>query len=564
VPAFAGASEDFSHVIFEANDSLVAGAPADGKENLYETVAGAVRLVGILPDGKIPPEGATAGGGIDAVNEGAHELEHAISANGARVLFEAAANNGGPDEQQAGEIELFDRLDGSSTIEISAPALGAQPSKCETEQGICNAEPAKFWAASEDGSIVYFTSKAALTKESHVGEEQTGKAHENPGNDLYRYDLATGTLSDLTVDAEDPNGADVLGVVGASADGSYVYFVATGNLTTGAEGESPHLYVWHADAQGVGQLQFIASLRMPEPKEEKNIEALRNGPGAPYLSDVADWTSRPTESQAYVTPDGRHLAFMSVEPLTGYDNRDQANGQADHEVFEYSAETGQLMCASCDASGERPLGSAFIGARLDARASTPFHQPRSLSDDGSRLFFSSPDPLVPGLAGGSVKLFEYEEGKAQLLSGSEGGGEAVFLDASASGNDVFFATREQLVSTDVDELVDVYDARVDGGLRAPVIQAPCQGSACLGPLTQQPQFATPISSSFIGSGNLVASPTVARLTRKQLLSRALTRCRRLKSKKKRDACVVSANRRYGPGHKRAARPGPAKRARSRE
>lgn len=524
VPAFAGASSDFGHVIFEANDSLVAGAPAGGVENLYEAVAGAVRLVGVLPDKTVPPQGSTAGGGIRAVTERTQELTHAVSADGSRVLFEAAADTGGPDAQQAGDIELFDRLAGSSTIEVSAPAPGAQPSNCETKERICDAEPARFWAASEDGSAVYFTSKAALTKESDVGE-----ARENPGNDLYRYDVGAGTLTDLTVDTRtaDPNGAGVLGVVGASADGSYIYFVATGELATGAQNGLPNLYVWHETAAGTGQLRFIATLKAPEPKEETNIEAARTGPAFPYHSDIADWTSRPTESQAYVTPDGKHVAFMSVEPLTGYDNTGQTTGEADHEVFEYSAETGELVCASCDANGERPLGSAFIGARLDARASTPFHQPRSLSDDGNRVFFSSPDPLVPGLSGGSVKVFEYERGAAQLISGAEGGGEAVFLDASASGNDVFFATREQLVSTDVDELVDVYDARVDGGLPAPVIQLPCQGSVCQGSPAQPPLLTTPISSLFIGSGDLSSARPIARLTHRQLLARAISRCRRL-------------------------------------
>jgi len=229
-----------------------------------------------------------------------------------------------------------------------------------------------------------------------------------------------------------------------------------------------------------------------------------------------------------VTPDGRYLAFMSVKRLTGYDNEDQATGEADHEVFEYSAETGQLACASCDASGERPLGSAFIGATLIQRVSTPFHQPRSLSDDGSRLFFSSPDPLVPGLSGGSTKLFEYEDGTAQLISGTQGGGSAMFLDASASGKDVFFATREQLAATDTDE----------------------QGSVCREPLASPPPSPTPVSASFAGPGNRASSPTV-KLTRGQLLSRALSRCRRLKNGRQRAACFDAARRRYAPKARRA-------------
>jgi len=572
VPTFAGASSGFGRILFEANDSLVEGAPGNGVENLYEAVEGRVRLVGYLPDGQIAAQGANAGGGINAVTEQhAGELEHAISQDGSHVLFEAAADGGGPDAEQAGETQLYDRVDGVSTVEVSAPAEGAQPQACETRAGQCDPGAAEFWAASADGSIVYFTSKAALTRESFTGpeeslearrqrEEETGEAIENPGNDLYRYEVGTGALTDLTAGANqeaDPNGASVLGVVGASEDGSYVYFVAEGRLAPGApsEQESPaaNLYVWHA-----GQTRFIAALAPPTPSEQSNIEAMRTGPAFVYRSDVADWTSRPTMSQAYVTPDGRHLAFMSVKPLTGYDNRQASvagpeGEELDHEVFEYSAETGALVCASCDPSGAQPIGSAYLGAKLNERVSTPFHQPRSLSDDGARLFFTSPDTLVTGLSGGSEKVFEYKDGRVQLISGAESGGNDVFLDASASGNDVFFATREQLVAGDADELVDVYDARVGGGLPQPTLgAAPCLGSACASTLDQAPVLTTPLSATFAGLGNLAPHRQAAKPTHRQLLARALARCRKLKDDRRRSACVKAARRRYA-GH-RTSRP----------
>ena len=197
------------------------------------------------------------------------------------------------------------------------------------------------------------------------------------------------------------------------------------------------------------------------------------------------------------------------------------------------------MCASCDPSGARPLGSAFIGAKLSERASTPFHQPRSLSDDGSRLFFSSPDPLVAGARpAASVKVFEYEDGAVQLISGAEPGGVAVFLDASASGDDVFFATRERLAPTDEDELVDVYDARVDGGLPAP----PAAAGACRQRLPAAAQPAADVLRAGLGVVLGLAAtsppPAPAKPTRKQLLERALAKCRKLKSRKRRAACVA--------------------------
>lgn len=554
VPAFAGASSDFSHVLFEANDSLLAGAPGDGVENLYEATGGTIRLVGILPDGEIPAGGATAGGGIEALDEHAGELAHAISEDGSRVIFAAAADGGAPDSEQSGMTEIYDRIEGSSTAEVSAPAAGAQAAHCETTGGVCNAEPARFWAASADGSFVYFTSKAALTKESYTGVEPTSgpQPRENPGDDLYRFNADARTLEDLTPDArdsEDPAGADVLGVVGAAEDGSYVYFVADGHLGNAPAGQptpQPKLYVFHEGPEGSRTVSFVAALEAPDEEakeeEEQNLELMRNGPTVKYHSDIADWTSYPSESQAYVTPNGRYLAFMSVKPLTGYENKDAVSGEADHEVFEYSAETGRLTCVSCDPSGARPRGSAFIGAELSGPSRSPFHEPRIVSSDGSRVFFSSPDPLVSGLGGGSTKVFEYEDGGVQLISGPEVGGQAVFLDASASGNDVFFATRERLVPTDTDELVDVYDARVDGGLPAPPVPVPCQGSACQEPLDSPPALATPISALFTGPGDL--PPPRARLTRKQLLSRALARCDGLRASKRRTACIAAAKRRY--------------------
>jgi hypothetical protein len=562
VPAFAGASSDFRHVIFETNDSLLGGASGGGVDNLYEAAGEQVRLVGVLPDGRVASEGAMAGAGIDPIEGTSGELEHAISQDGSRVLFEAKADGGEPDPQQDGKQELYDRLEGSSTIEVAAPAPGAGPSNCETRERVCAPEPAQFWGASADGSVVLFTSRAALTKESFTGkeaisqveeeeekreeleeergerEEGTSRHRRQPGDDLYMYDVDTRTLADLTVDpenGEDPDGADVLGVVGSSQDGSYVYFVAEGHLAAGAPSGEPNLYVWHGTAEGAGATSFIATLQAGE------------GQGG----DEMDWSEDPRDSQAYVTPDGEHLAFMSVKPLTGYDNEDQAAGERghetfDHEVFEYSAQTGQLVCASCDPSGARPVGSAFIGAKLTERVSTPFHQPRTLSDDGSLLFFSSPDPLVPGLAGGSVKVFEYEDGSPQVISGMGSNGNDVFLDASASGDDVFLATREQLVPEDGDELVDVYDVRVDGGLPAsPVSTPPCEGGACQGESGPASLFSSPISATFAGVGNLAPPPSArSKLTDRQLLARALARCRRLRSRKRRATCMTSARQRY--------------------
>jgi hypothetical protein len=470
---FAGASSDFSHVIFETNESLLGtGAPGSTVESLYESTGGVVHLVGILPDGAIAIGGSQPGAGASrfysSVNLTAdHNINHAISADGSHVLFEAAADGGAPYPGQNGLTELYDRIGGASTIEVSAPAAGATPANPAPE-------PAQFWAASADGSLVYFTSSAELTTQSNTGAG-------NASQDLYRYDVASGSLTDLTIDTnalDAASGAGVQGVVGASEDGSYLYFVAKGQLLPGkgVDGQ-PNLYLSHA-----GQLRFIATLSE---------------------ADARDWTFWPGELKSYVTPDGRHLALMSANSLTGYDNHDQSSGAADIEVYEYSADSDQLACASCDPSGTRPVGSAFIGGELEAWVSTPFYQPRTLNDDGSRLFFSSPSPLVPGVANGHVNVFEFEGGAIHLISSGKSESDDFFLDASPSGNDVFFATRQQLLPSDQDNLIDVYDAHVGGGFPSPASPpASCTGSVCQGPSSAPPAFPSGPSLTLTGAGNL--------------------------------------------------------------
>ena len=73
-------------------------------------------------------------------------------------------------------------------------------------------------------------------------------------------------------------------------------------------------------------------------------------------------------------------------------------------------------------------------------------------------------------------------GTVQLLSSGRDASDSWFLDASASGDDAFFVTRERLVGWDTDSAYDLYDARVGGGLpRAAAPPAPsCDGDACRG------------------------------------------------------------------------------------
>ncbi len=135
---------------------------------------------------------------------------------------------------------------------------------------------------------------------------------------------------------------------------------------------------------------------------------------------------------------------------------------------------------------------------------------RDFSGDGSRLFFESFDELVTHASDGLSNVYEYEGGHVHPISNVAGGHESFFLDASASGNDVFFGTADQLLPQDRGNRVVVYDARVNGGFPVTVSPPPCEnGDSCKPPPAPQPAvFGAPASATFSGAGNPAPAPVM--------------------------------------------------------
>jgi hypothetical protein len=142
------------------------------------------------------------------------------------------------------------------------------------------------------------------------------------------------------------------------------------------------------------------------------------------------------------------------------------------------------------------------------------YQPRVISDDGSRVFFDSIEPLVPRDDNGFVDVYEWERagsgscreaqssvtgGCVFLLSGGQSTDNSYLIDASASGDDVFFVSRADLVRSDRGDGDVLYDARV-GGVE-PLAEGSCSGAGCQGAPPAPPIFSTPASVTFEGNGN---------------------------------------------------------------
>ena len=435
----------------------------------------------------------------------------AVSADGSRVYFTSGVVDG-----SVGRLYLRE-----NTEQPQSPMSGEE---CTVPADACTIEVsasqrkvtdphgpglANYWDASTDGSRVFFTSSVELTEDAYTGPADNAE-------NLYEYDLERPVgerLKDLTVDETDVDGAAVQGVVQVSEDGSYVYFVADGDLGGEAVSGQPNLYVSHDDGAPV----FIATLA---------------------ANDEADWsTYGPQEHSAVVAPDGSHLAFFSELSLTGYDNEQAEPGECGgagkcSEIYLYDAVTNGLVCASCNPSGARPVGPSEF-TRYGIRSLTSY-LPRNLLENGT-LFFDSSDALVPHASDGRENVYEYENGHVYPISDVAGGYESFFMDASANGDNVFFGTAGQLLPQDTSNNVVVWDARVGGGF--PVTAAPpaCMNAdSCKPPVSPQPSvFAPTGSATFNGIGNYPPPPppAIKKATRKTV------RCKQGVGKNKKGKCV---------------------------
>lgn len=281
-----GTSAGFCHILFYpvGQDGFEYLLPeARGTESeLYDLTTGApgcggersLRLVGVknkLGPNKEPEVldrncpaylGATLGRGSF----------NSIVAGGSEIFFTSCV--GSVSSQQ----QLFVRLDGSRTLEVSrsleagkafggcvGEGVGKAPGEVPCV-GAATRAPGLFSGASKDGSKVFFRSSAPITGEpdetNNLYMATIGCPEGEPGCETDEKQVTSLVRVSHTQSAGEA--AEVQGVSVISRDGSRVYFVARGILTSGsnAEGHSPvkgadNFYVYDSED---GSMRFIAGL----------------------------------------------------------------------------------------------------------------------------------------------------------------------------------------------------------------------------------------------------------------------------------------------------------------
>ena len=576
------ATRDFNHVAFTSHEALTPDAAAqplayNRGQYLYlrDVAAGTTTLVNVDDAGNLVNNvgailgnaGFTANLNIPANYTGTSR--NAVSSDGSKVFFETPPENSLACCLHHPHLYMRD-LSNNTTTPLDDPGQVDVP--------------AQYEGASDDGSLVFFTT---------TQQGLTPDADPTPGdNELYGFN--TDTMTRFRVSAGDGTATgDVIGETAISNDGSHVFFVARGALAPGAVAGDPNFYVYDTTS---GVTTFIAKLAkgdivgpsgetgplVDQPDVNRPAIPTATGsvlvfassanltdenPAGPSTTLAADAFSGETSIEVASTAGlvaGRRIAIgpsfnpdnvriRSVVDAThlnlvgnlvfSHSPGDSVDQLAASEIYRYTTSSGSIVCLSCPPPGVDATRDASFGL-ASGGAYGPIGLP--MTADGSKIFFNSPDPLVPedlnsdtppvGIFGflGTGDVYEWENGDVSLISDGRAPGSSLG-STTPSGNDVTFTTSGQLVPQDQDGFTDIYDARVNGGIPVPVIPPQCQADGCKPPPSTPPPGSTPGSSGFAGPGNQPKDTTSSTQKKKK--------CKSKKSKGKKKKCKKKKNRR---------------------
>ena len=364
-------SADGSKVFFRSNEQLTA-SDADASQDIYLREGTTTTQVS---EGMINGDGAFA------------PTFAAISADGARFFFRTAEPLTAGDTDTSQDIYM---REGATTTLVSEGATNGD-----------GAFDATFAGLSTDGSRAFFTS-----------DEQLATTDTDASQDVYVREGATTTqVSQGAINGNGPNGALF---VGSSSDGSRAFFLSGEQLESTDTDSSTDLY-------------------------------LREGTTTTHISRGAI-NGDDSFNVAFVgaSADGSRAFFTSNEQLAATDN------DTSRDVYLYLSEGATTTHISVGAiNGNGAFNVDFRGA----------------SADGSRVFFLSSEQLAAGDTDTSTDIYMREGATTAHVSQGEINGDGAFVPtfagASIDGSRVFFTSPEPLAASDGDVSIDVFLATID-------------------------------------------------------------------------------------------------------
>lgn len=457
-----------THVVFTSQMQIERNAPEGigPAPDLHLTRTGTIPVVAAVydrrPDGSVDVLSLLPG---DEAPDPATETTYYLgtSRDGSSVVFEVVQGLGG-------QATLYERRDGA-TVEI---ASAAHPNDFE------------YGGISNDGSrVLYLLSDSPAEPLTHEW------------GSIRVFDAATESTEVVT--------AGGAALVNVSADASHVYF-ASSNVLTGSE-ENGHgamaidgavnLYGWSEPSNAT---RFIANLASADISRESVESISAEQSLIDWTTDVVapdqDALTGPANDPSRTTPTGSVLVFESHAPITSY----ESGGRK--EIYRYDIRSGDLDCVSCPSLGVAAAGGAALEPlRVAYSPLVALDQIENITDDGQKLFFQTPDALVPRDVNGTWDVYEWENGNTHLISPGTGSLPTFLWSTVPDGRDVFFLSMERLVAQDSSTVASIYDAREGGGFATPQPTSHCDLGANCQQSQGEPQLPSPASSALHGHGN---------------------------------------------------------------
>ncbi len=326
---------------------------------------------------------------------------------------------------------------------------------------------ANYLDSSADGKHVFFwTNEALVSADTDAGCMDEGDPGLRPCRDIYeRFNGVTTLLS------AGANGSFDADYAGSSTDGSRV-FIETGDQLSAADtdsatdvyersgGTSTLLSTGPAGGNGAFPADFGAAspdgTRVIFMTDESLVSSDTDGgcldennvPGP--CRDIYERFGGTTTLLSVggngtfdvgfggASTDATKVVFVTDEPLLGSDT------DAGYDVYSRSGGTTTLVSAG-QINGNGNFDAAFA----------------YMSGDGTRIFFTTDEPLVAGDTDTSIDLYERTGGTTALASGGQINGNGAFnvffRGATPDGTHMYFTTAEPLVAADTDASQDVYE-----------------------------------------------------------------------------------------------------------
>ncbi|MGA8746209.1 MAG: hypothetical protein WB507_10135 [Solirubrobacterales bacterium] len=525
-PGDVTASSDLSHFVFATEWSTFASEGSEGQVtppgSVYDnnTVTKSVDVASKLAGGAPIP--------AEPTDEAGDTLQiPAVSSNGSHILMAAGAV--GP----CGSAQCPEVTHCESTFRGVVSRCQLQSSHLYMRVGdavtydVSQGHDVTYVGMTPDGSKVYFTSE----------EHLTGEDPDHGGTSLYMWSEATNSLTLISkASPGSPAGA------GNTADCNASFTSQCGIVTysdtsycTLVGGAGGNCHSDNAIAAENGDVYFFSPEQLDGTRGVPNHENLydyRNG----AVQYVTTFTTGPFCYQSsgnsacsdtpiarmQVSANDAHMAFVTASPITQYEN-------AGHlEMYTYEPSTRKIVCVSCNPSG------APATSNVEASQDGLF-----MANDG-RTFFSTDEALVHEDSNGSEDVYEYVNGRPQLITPGKGGvgseseinpaSAPGLIGVSANGTDVYFSTLETLVPEDHNgRFIKFYDARSGGGFSAPPPPPSCEAAdECHGPGSEPSAALQSGTGAALGAGGNVTQTPVRHHKKRHKRSRGAHRGRATK------------------------------------